>query len=69
MKKKDLDIPRCCEFCRFADGVNLTGDMLCTKKGIVPKDYVCRGFVYDALKRVVHKPLKLTVPQELSDDL
>ncbi len=69
MKKKDRDIPECCEYCRFASAVSVTEDMLCEKKGIVSPEYVCRKFVYDPLKRVPRKPPELSVPTELFEDI
>lgn len=50
--KKNSDIPRVCEFCRYASEIKATGDMLCSYRGAVDKEYVCRKFVYDPLKRV-----------------
>ena len=69
LKKRDTDTPKCCEFCRFAGELSITGEMICEKKGIVPKDYSCRSFIYDALKRVPRKPPKLFVPDELTEDI
>lgn len=69
MKKRDCDTPKCCEFCRFAGGINITGEMLCEKKGIVDKDYSCRSFVYDALKRVPRKLPAISVPEDLTCDI
>ncbi|MBQ8551285.1 MAG: hypothetical protein IJ428_00565 [Clostridia bacterium] len=50
--KKDSDTPRICEFCRFASEIRATEDMLCTHRGVVDKEYTCRKFIYDPLKRV-----------------
>ncbi len=47
-----------CIYCRFANDIFETEDMLCDKNGVVPKEYVCRKFVYDPLKRVPRRPPK-----------
>ncbi len=63
--KKDFDIPRICEFCRFATEIKATEDMLCTHRGVVDKEYVCRKFIYDPLKRVPRTLPELVTPEEL----
>ncbi len=63
--KKDSDTPRICEFCRFASEIKAMGDMLCTHRGVVDKEYVCRKFVYDPLKRI---PRPLPEMPTLEDD-
>ena len=50
--------PRCAYCGRgrlSADGENV----LCKKYGVVDKDYSCKKFVYDALKRVPKRPKPL----------
>jgi hypothetical protein len=58
MKRKLLNknkYPPKCEYCakgRLApDGENV----LCPKKGIVERDYSCKAYKYDVLKRVPQK--------------
>lgn len=53
MKKNDSQ--KACEYCRFANEIKLTEDMLCTHRGVVGKDYSCRKFTYDPLKRIPKK--------------
>ena len=69
MKKKNEDTPKQCEFCQFASALSVGDDMLCEKKGITPKEYFCRHFVYDPLKRVPRRLPEIPVPEELGEDL
>lgn len=74
MKSEREDDERFCALCRFASEIATTEDMLCSRKGVVPKEYHCRRFIYDPLKRVPKKPPRLLIPDglipdpELSDD-
>ncbi len=52
MKNEDREIARVCEYCEYASPIQITGNMLCEKKGIVSCDYACLHFSYDPLKRV-----------------
>lgn len=61
MKKSDSE-DAVCAYCRFALAVSDTGDMLCSRKGVVPAEFSCRRFVYDPLKRVPKRLGKLCVP-------
>lgn len=65
MKKTSDEGARLCEFCRFATVIRATDDMLCTHRGVVDKEYSCRKFVYDPLKRVPRRLPELIVPEEL----
>ena len=67
MKKNTDDIARMCEFCRFASEIKSTDDMLCNYRGVVDKEYSCRKFVYDPLKRVPRKLPEL-MPIDLESD-
>jgi len=54
-----------CVYCRYATDITGKEEMLCQKYGIVPKEHVCRHFVYDSLKRI---PRRLpTVTLELPE--
>ena len=54
--KKDID-PRCA-YC--AKGKDLArGDIGCVHKGVVKAHFSCRKFVYDPLRRVPPKPVRL----------
>ncbi len=64
MKKSAEDCPKLCEFCRFAIEVPRTDDMLCEVRGVVGKEYCCRKFVYDPLKRIPRRPPEIIVPEE-----
>lgn len=50
--------PRC-SYCEHASETSDKKAMLCKKRGIMTKDYYCKKFVYDPLKRVPTKPIKL----------
>lgn len=52
-----------CGYCRFASEVTGTEDMLCRKKGVVPKQFICKKFVYDPLKRSPRRPPALVIPE------
>ena len=52
MRKKNDDMPRCCAYYKKATPLE-TGDMLCSKKGVVADTYCCRGFKFDKHK---HEP-------------
>lgn len=67
MKRKSGDIERLCELCRFSAEIQTTEDMLCEHRGVVDRDYSCKKFVYDPLKRIPKRPPELVVPEELSD--
>lgn len=66
--KNETDITRVCEFCRFASEIAGTEEMLCEKRGVVAKEYCCRKFVYDPLKRVPRRLPELIVPDDLTLD-
>ena len=54
-----------CEYCMFG-ALDKTGlNILCTKVGVVPRDYAtCRKYVYDPLKRVPEKQKNFVVTGE-----
>ena len=68
MKRKSDDTARICEYCRFSAVVQTTEDMLCEHHGVVHKEYYCRKFVYDPLKRVPKRPPEIVVPEELGEE-
>ncbi len=54
MKKSKLneaEIERFCRFCQHSSELSDEDTMLCSKKGIVKSDFVCKKFTYDPLKR------------------
>ncbi|MBQ8250026.1 MAG: hypothetical protein IJY93_09165 [Clostridia bacterium] len=63
--KKNSETPKFCEFCRYAEVLSGTEDMLCKHKGAVDREYSCRRFIYDPLKRVPRKLPELIIPEEL----
>jgi ribosomal protein L24E len=58
------DDGKVCALCSFSIEIPGTGDMLCRKKGVVPKEHHCRKFLYDPLKRKPRKMPELSVPSE-----
>lgn len=50
--KNTPDLPRVCEFCEHAAIINDECNVLCDTKGIVNREYKCKKFSYDPLKRV-----------------
>ncbi len=67
MAKKSNDIEKMCMFCRFSSLIKPTEDMLCSYKGVVDKEFSCRKFVYDPLKRVPRRLPEFSVPEELAN--
>lgn len=63
--KNNSETPKFCEFCRYAEALSETENMLCKYKGAVEKEYSCRKFIYDPLKRVPRKLPELIIPEEL----
>ena len=56
-----IDKSECiCAYCEYAVPVFDEDSALCEKNGIVRKDYSCKKFSYDPLKRV--PPKALTAP-------
>ena len=51
-KKKELDYSPCCALCDKATILEEHSEVLCSKKGIVDENHICRKFLYDPLKRV-----------------
>ena len=53
--EQEAGIEKKCAFCEFGTVIALSSgeatDVICEKHGIVRKDYVCRSFRYDLLKR------------------
>jgi hypothetical protein len=52
-KKSDIkDTPSMCLYCENATAISDDDNILCSFKGIVNKEYKCKKFIYDPLKRV-----------------
>lgn len=68
MKDKLLggDISPKCEYCEFARRSPDGETVLCPKKGIVARDFFCRKYKYDIMKRIPRKVPKL--PEFSKDD-
>ncbi len=62
MRKKLLnekDISPSCSYCAHGKSAPDGESVLCKKKGIVEKDFACRNFSYDVLKRQPKRPAPL----------
>mgnify|MGYP003296222971 CR=1 FL=1 len=61
MKKllNEKEISPSCSYCEFGKCSPDGETVLCKKKGIVEKDFSCRKFSYDVLKRQPRRPLPL----------
>ena len=57
-----------CGYCRFASEVSGTEDMLCRKRGVVSKRFICKKFIYDPLKRSPRRLPPLVIPELRIDD-
>ena len=51
-KKNNPDTPKMCIYCENATVINDDDNVLCSLHGIVNKEYKCKKFIYDPLKRV-----------------
>ncbi len=60
--KKD-DEEKYCSLCRFSSEITGREEMLCRKKGIVQREFSCRSFIYDPLKRVPRRAPVLEIPE------
>lgn len=61
----EKDISPKCEYCQVAKESPDGETMLCPKKGIVQKDFYCKKYKYDVIKRI---PRKAPRPQEFSPE-
>lgn len=62
MRKKLLnekDISPSCSYCKHGKQAPDGENVLCKKNGIVEKDFACKKFSYDVLKRQPRRPLPL----------
>lgn len=55
-KLLDKNIEPKCEYCKTAREVPDKRIVLCERNGIMDKDFACRKFVYDPLKRTPVSP-------------
>ncbi len=66
-KNNNPDLPCICEFCEHAAIINDENNVLCEQRGIVSREYKCKKFAYDPLKREP-KPLP-PLPKLTEEDL
>ncbi len=63
MKLKKLlnkkEISPSCSYCAHGKLSPDGATVLCKKKGVVEKDFACRKFTYDVLKRQPKRPIEL----------
>ncbi len=56
MKKKIIgNVEAKCEYCRHGKLAADNTNILCPKMGVISKDFSCKKFTYDPLKRVPAK--------------
>lgn len=68
MRKKlfnEKDISPSCSYCEHGKTAPDGESVLCKKRGVVEKDFSCKKFSYDVLKRHPKRPLPL---EEFSAD-
>ena len=63
--RKNMD-PRCA-YCQRGQQIN-DREVACVKRGIVAPEYHCAAFVYDPLRRVPPRPMKLDMDKLTSED-
>ncbi|MBO5039821.1 MAG: hypothetical protein J6D09_01850 [Clostridia bacterium] len=51
-KNDNLEISKICTYCENATIIADDENVLCSLHGIVNKEYCCKKFIYDPLKRV-----------------
>ena len=66
MKKSYDDIEKICAMCEHAEIIFDEDNVLCEIRGIVAGTFCCRKFIYDPLKRVPPRPVKVK-PHEYVD--
>ncbi len=62
LKKRD-NIERMCKYCEHSVDFVDKDKMICSLKGVVSVDYLCKKFTYDPLKREPSKTLR--VPDDI----
>lgn len=68
MRKKDkYELDKICAYCERATPLAGGEHVLCEKKGVVTAGHLCRGFVYDPVKRIPKRAKQL--PQVELDPL
>jgi len=61
-KDQSIERPQFCTFCEHAVCIADHENVLCRYKGVVNKEYQCRRFSYDLLKRIPTPPARLFIP-------
>ncbi|MCI8589912.1 MAG: hypothetical protein HFE77_04295 [Clostridiales bacterium] len=61
-KEQAIERPQFCAFCEHAVCIADRENVLCKHKGVVNKEYRCRHFSYDLLKRIPTPPAQLFIP-------
>ena len=64
-KRSNPDTPKMCLYCENATVISDDDNVLCSLKGIVNKEYSCKKFIYDPLKRI---PAPIPPLPKLSED-
>lgn len=53
------EISPSCSYCALGKSAPDGETVLCKKKGVVEKDFACKKFIYDVLKRQPKRPIEL----------
>ena len=64
---KDVESPKC-YFCEHGKRIPNTSDVICSKKGIVSEEYVCKKYSYDIFKREVKRKANLNTSKFSKED-
>lgn len=64
---KDVESPKC-YFCEHGKRIPNTSDVICSKKGIVSEEYVCKKYSYDIFKREVKRKANLNTSKFSRED-
>ena len=63
---KGKNVTPSCSYCKHGNISPDNETVLCIKKGVVDKEYYCRKFSYDPLKRQPERPRK--IPKDFNPD-
>lgn len=49
------NLQKSCSYCVYSKKLELTGETICKKRGVMPQREYCRKYKYDPLKRTPEK--------------
>lgn len=62
------DVSRICATCKFASPLRAVDDFMCTKKGLVSRDYSCKHYDYNRLMKRPPKKRNLNTERFAPED-